>query len=688
MSAISEQVSDGLDKPENKKGNSMNACRLSFAMVASALMLALVPAASAQSCANEAIRAQQPYARKLPDCRAYEQVSPVDKNQNDAETQPGFSQVSASGDSVLYYSGQDFNASQGSPANVYVDDLSKRGPEGWSTQPLTVPLVGSSSDGASLPFQQTLGVTNDLAFALVDSCSFASVPGAGFPCDLYLRNDETGGTTVVVANSEVGGNAFAGSSAEDSHVLIESEHKFLDGAIAEVSNIYDWSHGQLSLVGVLNDGNTPAGGAVAGFGESALKRSTSGETRNAAGESTRNDANIQDAISRDGTRVFFHDPVTGEAFVREDGERTIALPMGSIAANPQGTQVLVQGDEGLAEYNIDTASAAVIAPTGSGVEKILDFSDGSHVYFSATAVLAAGATSGQENTYVWYEEAGAAKIKFVGAALASNGVTEDGRTLLAGGEIYHAESGELNCAICSSGVPLVVNPVCQVSSGVGCPDTKFYPGIYFEGFEANPVYEPLSPSVAPIQSMSDNGSRVIFESIEALVPEDTNGVMDVYEWERGGEGACEKEGGCIFLLSSGGSQYPSVIVGSSATGGDVFFATRQPLVGQDVDGNYDIYDARVGGGIASQSPVMPVPCGGDGCKPLPASAPVFGAPASATLSGTGNLVTPAATPKSTKKGHTTVRKKASHRKKHIGRKHKLKKTKTGHSSAKGSGNNA
>ncbi len=41
---------------------------------------------------------------------------------------------------------------------------------------------------------------------------------------------------------------------------------------------------------------------------------------------------------------------------------------------------------------------------------------------------------------------------------------------------------------------------------------------------------------------------------------------------------------------------------ASASGNDVFFFTDQPLVGQDQDSLVDVYDARVGGGIAAQSP--------------------------------------------------------------------------------------
>ena len=56
------------------------------------------------------------------------------------------------------------------------------------------------------------------------------------------------------------------------------------------------------------------------------------------------------------------------------------------------------------------------------------------------------------------------------------------------------------------------------------------------------------------RNLSANGNRVFFESPDAMLPADTNGVIDVYEWEAKGEGSCESEslnGGCLYLISSG-----------------------------------------------------------------------------------------------------------------------------------------
>jgi hypothetical protein len=125
---------------------------------------------------------------------------------------------------------------------------------------------------------------------------------------------------------------------------------------------------------------------------------------------------------------------------------------------------------------------------------------------------------------------------------------------------------------------------------------------------------------------------VFFDSEDALVPQDTNGKRDVYEYANGS----------VHLISSGTSGEVSTFEEASPSGDDVFFTTSQQLVGQDVDQQFDLYDARVGGGFPG--PVAPVSCGGEGCHGAPSGAPVLGVPGSATFVGAGNLVPAFAAP--------------------------------------------
>ena len=60
--------------------------------------------AQGEGCPNEQLREQYGYALRLPDCRAYEQVSPVDKDFTDAAGIPGLVQSSPSGEEVSFFS--------------------------------------------------------------------------------------------------------------------------------------------------------------------------------------------------------------------------------------------------------------------------------------------------------------------------------------------------------------------------------------------------------------------------------------------------------------------------------------------------------------------------------------------------------------------------------------------------------
>jgi len=144
----------------------------------------------------------------------------------------------------------------------------------------------------------------------------------------------------------------------------------------------------------------------------------------------------------------------------------------------------------------------------------------------------------------------------------------------------------------------------------------------------------------PGRALSEDGSRLYFESYDALTPRDTNARQDVYQWEASGAGGCDTAaatfsaaaGGCIDLISSGQGAADAEFVDASPSGKDVFFATASSLVSRDY-GLIDIYDARVGGGFAAPSGVMG--CEGEACQ-NPAGAPQGPSPASATYSGPGN----------------------------------------------------
>jgi hypothetical protein len=146
-----------------------------------------------------------------------------------------------------------------------------------------------------------------------------------------------------------------------------------------------------------------------------------------------------------------------------------------------------------------------------------------------------------------------------------------------------------------------------------------------------------------------DGGRLFFNSDDALVPQDTNGTEDVYEYEPAGVGTCtttsatyhEKSGGCVDLVSSGIGAEESAFMDASESGEDVFFMTPSELTREDVDDAYDVYDAHActsASPCPSQTLTAPPCTTADSCRVAPAPQPaIFGAPASATFSGVGNL---------------------------------------------------
>jgi hypothetical protein len=232
-------------------------------------------------------------------------------------------------------------------------------------------------------------------------------------------------------------------------------------------------------------------------------------------------------------------------------------------------------------------------------------------------------------------------------------VSADGRTLMftSHGDVtgYDNNGTPNNCSESESGThqgpcnevyvydATTARVTCISCNPKGTPATR--PALLYHledlSFEAPPR---LLPQDLP-RNLSQDGSKVFFETEEGLLPQDTNGVMDVYEWEREGSGSCASgsAGGCLYLISSGQSREPSYFAEAGASGRDVFFFTRQPLVTQDGDEIIDVYDAREGGGIAAQNATASVaPCVGEACRAAQSAPPPPGVPVSQVFSGPGN----------------------------------------------------
>jgi hypothetical protein len=122
-----------------------------------------------------------------------------------------------------------------------------------------------------------------------------------------------------------------------------------------------------------------------------------------------------------------------------------------------------------------------------------------------------------------------------------------------------------------------------------------------------------------------NDGRVFFSTDDSLVPKDTDGVEDVYEFTEGRPQLISAGTGTALHGYDGYATLESAtgLVGVSADGTDAYFSTIDTLVSQDHNGSRPkIYDARVGGGFPAER--TPPDCeAADECHGPSSSPPVL-----------------------------------------------------------------
>jgi hypothetical protein len=354
--------------------------------------------------------------------------------------------------------------------------------------------------------------------------------------------------------------------------------------------------------------------------------------------------------STDGSKAFF----TSTDQLTDDSTASPSAALGDLYRYGAGTGRLK-------DLTVDSNAGDAV---GADVQGVIGASnDGSYVYFVANGVLASGAAPGTCrsgaagatcNLYLWHggtttrpptttfiatvEDADRADWALAMPAFLSfrAQVSADGLHLLytstapapagynanAGHSevyLYDAQSAKRTCMSC--------NPFHAAQGDAVLAHPSYLQPNFVEANAGVPL--------EAANNMSSDGTRVFFETNDALIPQDTNGTDDVYEWEADGTGTCATTGGCVALISSGRSSYPSWFENATPSGDDVFFLARDPLVAQDAAGNQALYDARVGGGFPAPA-TPPPPCSGDVCHGAPTPAP--GAPTAATITfvGPGN----------------------------------------------------
>jgi hypothetical protein len=456
---------------------------------------------------------------------------------------------------------------------------------------------------------------------------------------------------------------YGGGSDDFSHVFYSSGGKQTpDSPDDGVRRLYEWDNGTLRIASVDQSGNPFTTGSSVAL-----------PPENFGGPKT----DAYNAVSSSGDRVFFDNPTNSfgaplaeaDIYLREGGSTTYKVSE-SECTNECGSDseaqfrwADVEGDEVVfssAEKLTDTAQpptffdqgvklyAFRLSPnpsieqnltlisednepadgTKAEFKEVLGMADdGSTVFFTDDSQLVAGEpTTPGEKIYRWSWNEGSPTLQYLATAsqdLQSNietshwerRVSQEGNALMIETsarvdpvadhdgdiDVYLWREGKgWNCVSCQhpetpSGGPSTTTRVGQTKTSL-------------VGVEL-PVARKLASAI------STDGSRVFFVTPDSLVPLDVNGpcpfdndvgyypCSDVYEWHDGR----------VSLITPGDKSADNGLIGISESGNDVFFYSRQSLVGWDGDTLIDVYDARVGGGFP-EPPPQPAACEGEACR--------------------------------------------------------------------------
>lgn len=648
---------------------------------------ALVPQ-RADACPNAVYRVG--FSAGLPDCRAYEMVTPVEKYGADIAAE-AFGQTLASEqgdlpgevDRVVYTSKTGFGETKGSGNAGYTQFVGERRPGGWVSKAIT-PLTNTNTGGQIFKYKtELMEFSADLSIAALTGYSLPEGPATARPNseNLYLESTPTGKLLAAVTDASNEGEPIpfppfylqffsesklmyifgkpelGGASSSLDVVTFMSRVNFVPEAKGFNYKAYVYEHGEVKLLGYLPNENTPAAegsrllyeeGSERNMDEPAIER--------------------KNTVSTDGSRILFEvNELPGQIFMRKNGTTTMKVTESEASQPVSAENVELDAATPDLKHIVFSTSTRLLdsAPEGGGYYMYTDGpnpqSESNLTYIGSSGGAGRNTVLGMNDEgtriYYWQDTSTDTRVNLWeagqmrevlgepagGLDVREARVTPDGKQLTIMNTAYVAVGQR---ASYDSEIYLY-NEGTNAAKCVSCPPTGAAPTTGVEtGVSASSGGTQLAEPYLP-RFVSSDGGYVFFNTSEALVPQDTNGVTDAYEYDT--------VTGTLSLLSSGTGEDGTWFVEASADGHDVLLATRQKLTRWDPDKLVDIYDVRVEGGLP-EPPLPAVPCDGDACQGTPSAAPSFNTASGFT--GLGNPTFAQATVK--KKAKTTPRQRLRH----------------------------
>jgi hypothetical protein len=567
--------------------------------------------AASAPCPNESVRSGASMA--LPDCRAYEMVSPIDKQGGSILTlgagaffRARYDQSAESGEAITYSAVSPFaGAAAAAWSNQY---LSRRAPSGWQTESVTPPQngpeIGETARALDTRFRY---FSPELDSGWLENQNGPPLdPQVPYNfLDIFRRDNLIGGyesaiPTLPPFSEALGDEGFPelqGVSRDGGNAVLRVRDQLTPEAAPfnGAFQVYESTVGaplaeRLNVVSRLPNGQPTEEGASVGLAETAPL--------------TNRTANLTRAISEDGERVYWtaaesgagplylrvnatqpQSAVVGGACTETSRACTVAVSAGPAffqAASADGARALYSepGNRELFDFELASSESRRVAGEIRGL--ILGSGESlDNFYFVSEEAIAGAPESGVPNLYA--DTDGTLTYIATLAALDAEGISQalspvnrrpfwhaaavspDGQTLVFS-SVSHALAervGSFDNTNPETGEPAAEiyryrsttgELACISCNLLGTKPSANLLAEYSSPGERIPVAAMLPATDSSLyqpNAVTRNGGRVFFNSFDALVRQDTNSVEDGYEWEALGSGSCTEAGADFSALTKG-----------------------------------------------------------------------------------------------------------------------------------------
>lgn len=606
---------------------------------------------SGGACSNSTLRTGA--SGLLPECRAYEQVTPAEKNGVSIAAEI---RARPDGQAISYVALQPL---AGSPTGLLSNYIATRAPTGWENTNISPPINNRPLEGSN-DWPYIVDMTPDLTRAVIQAAYPISPQAQGIatlaqPTEEYLREPDGQYTLLshgpILPDTLPGEIRFEGADTQLNHIFFATTSPLTRQTTTSTSeNLYQWNEGHIELVNQAPTTNTPlpGGAQLAAKGEEDAPPQLTPDLGTPQEET---------AVSSDGSTVFFQSPLAGngtpELYVRSHGETTeislshrasdkgrpagraqflVATTNGSTVFFYSSSQLTENAPEGGGIYKYQTGRQELTLATADPVEQIhviVATSDCSQIYL--TQIRHGQSTEveelHEEHLTTIAAETGYSSVEVrTGSAYRTGGAlapSPDG-AMSPNGQFFAFDSKSNLTPYDSHEHPEIYeyNNETQTTACISCrPNGQPPTG---ESALDNATFAVGGIPKAPAVILNDG--TVFFNSTDTLLERDKNKQENAYEYNEGQ----------LNLVSTGESPSPSEIASVSEDGQNVFLFTYQSLVPQDTDnGVADLYDARINGGIAA--PPTPPQCQNqEACHPTTNTPPLLETPTSNIFTGPGN----------------------------------------------------